>query len=97
MGRTPCYIQSQVVSACQRFRPVAPFFFLAKVPFLFCFFVKYRKGCDHIDMLMTFPWCTDFKYVWVRGSNFNRSGVNRGYTNRQTDRQIIHTFSIMMS
>ena len=31
MGPTPCYSQSQVASACQSFRPVAPFFFLAKV------------------------------------------------------------------
>ena len=31
---TPCYSHSQVVFACQSFRPVAPFFFMAKVPFL---------------------------------------------------------------
>ena len=33
-GTNPCYLQSQVVSACQSFRPVAPFFFLAKLPFM---------------------------------------------------------------
>ena len=33
MGHTLCYLQSQVVCACQSFRPVAPFLFLAKVPF----------------------------------------------------------------
>ena len=31
MGPTPCYLQSLVVSVCQNFKPVAPFFFLAKV------------------------------------------------------------------
>ena len=30
---TQVYSQSQIVSACQSFRPVAPFFFLVKVPF----------------------------------------------------------------
>ena len=30
MGSTPCYLQSQVVSACQSFRPVVPFFFSGK-------------------------------------------------------------------
>ena len=34
MGPTPCYLQSQVVSAYQSFRSVAPFFFLVKVPSL---------------------------------------------------------------
>ena len=34
MGPTPCYLQSQVVSACQSFRLAVPFFFLAKVSFL---------------------------------------------------------------
>ena len=42
----PSNPQSQVVSACQRFRPVAPFFFLAKVPFLplKMFLKKIQKG-----------------------------------------------------
>ena len=48
--------QSQSVSVCQSFRPVAPFFFLAKVPFLA--FKQYRNGCGHIDMLMTLPLVT---------------------------------------
>ena len=43
------------------FRPVAPFFFQAKVPFAVLLFVvvvffKYRNGCGHIDMLTAFPW-----------------------------------------
>ena len=42
MGPTTCYSQSQTVSACQGFRPVAPFFFMAKVPFLAYF--KIHKG-----------------------------------------------------
>ena len=33
---------------------LAPFLFLAKVPFLA---FLYRKGFGHIDMLITFPWC----------------------------------------
>ena len=33
MGPTPCYSQHQVVFSCLSFRPVAPFFFLVKVPF----------------------------------------------------------------
>ena len=45
MGPTPCYSKGQVVSACQSFRPVAPFFFLVKIPFLVCvFFFKIQKG-----------------------------------------------------
>ena len=39
---TPCYSLSQVVSICQSFRPLTPFFFLTKVPFL-AFFLEYRK------------------------------------------------------
>ena len=54
MGSMP-YLQSQVGSACQSFRPVGPFFFLAKVSFL-ALKIIYRKGCGHIDMFMTFPW-----------------------------------------
>ena len=41
MGLTPCYLQSQVVSAYHSFRPVAPFFFfffLAKAPLMMLFF-----------------------------------------------------------
>ena len=33
IGSTPCYSDSKVVSAYQNFGPVAPLFFLAKVPF----------------------------------------------------------------
>ena len=42
VGPTPYYSKRQVVSACQNFRPVAPFFFLVKLPFLT--FFEYRKG-----------------------------------------------------
>ena len=50
MGPTLHYLQSQVVSACQSFRPVAPFFLLAKVPFLFL--VLIQKGV----------WCCTYAY-----------------------------------
>ena len=44
-------------SVCMpKFRPVAPFSFLAKALFLAFLKLLYRKGCGHIDMLMTFPW-----------------------------------------
>ena len=39
MGLTPCYSQSQVVTACQNFRSVAPSF-MAKVPFLAFFDIE---------------------------------------------------------
>ena len=38
MKPSPSYMQSLVVSACQSFRSVAPFFFLAKIPILLFFF-----------------------------------------------------------
>ena len=41
----PHVIRSQVVSACQSFRPVAQFFFwLKNHSGLFFFFFEYRKG-----------------------------------------------------
>ena len=43
MGPTPSYLQSQVVSACQSFRPLAPFLFLVKDPFLVLYFLI-KKG-----------------------------------------------------
>ena len=58
MGPNPCYLQNQVESVCQSFRPVAQSFFLTKVQFFSCFFVLffyYRNGCGHIDILMMFP------------------------------------------
>ena len=55
MGPTLCYLQSQIVSAFQSFRPAAPLFFLTRLTFL-AFFKKYIKGFGHIDMLMMFPW-----------------------------------------
>ena len=91
MGPTPCYLQSQVVSACSSipFSEKNTFFFLNQkgvrpyryangvplvtlIPNIYGFvglalsffwqkyhffaFFKYRKGCGHIDLLMTFPW-----------------------------------------
>ena len=35
------------MSACQRFSPVAPFFFSGKSTIFG--FLEYRKGCGHID------------------------------------------------
>ena len=49
MGPTPCYSQSQVVSVCQSFRPVAQFFPLAK--YFFSSFFSMEKGCGHINIL----------------------------------------------
>ena len=50
MGPTPCYLQSQVVSACSG--------------------------------------DTDSNYIWFHRSNFNRSSINHGYTDGQTDKTI---------
>ena len=68
MEPTPCYSQSQVVSVCQSFRPVAQFFFSPAKYFSF-FFFSMEKGCGHIDMLKTFPGDTDciYIYIWVCG------------------------------
>ena len=50
MAATPCYSKSQVVSVCQSFRPVAPFFFSGKVPFVVFLIQKgiwpYRHAYD---------------------------------------------------
>ena len=43
MEPTLCYLQSQVVSACQSFRPVASFFFSGK-SILFLAFFLIQKG-----------------------------------------------------
>ena len=54
MGSTPCYLQSQVVSAFQSFMSVAPLFFL--VPFLAFFLIQKRDVAyqyAHDDPLMT--------------------------------------------
>ena len=64
MGPIPCYSQSQVVSVCQSYRPVAQFFFPAST---FFFFFSMEKGYGHIDMLKTFPGDTNRKYMWVCG------------------------------
>ena len=50
IGPTLCYSKGQVVSACQSFRPVAPFFFLALLTLLAFLYIK-RCGHDH-DVLM---------------------------------------------
>ena len=63
MGPTPCYSQSQVVSVCQSFRPVAQVFPPAK--YFFSFFLGMEKGCGHIDVLKTFPGNTDCKYIYI--------------------------------
>ena len=90
MGPTPCYSQSQVVSVCQSFRPVAQLFFLAEY-FSFFLFFGMEKGCGHIDMLKTFPDDTDYKYIYMGlWSNFNCSSMNPTM-HRQTDRQTIRT------
>ena len=65
MGPTPCYSQSQVVSVCQSFRPVAQFFFRQSIFLSFLFFsLSMEKGCGHIDVLKIFPGDTDCKYIY---------------------------------
>ena len=51
MGPNPCYSQSQVVSACRRFRPVAPFFFSGKCTIFGLYLIQkgvwpYRCACN---------------------------------------------------
>ena len=71
MGPTPLYSQSQVVSVCRSFRPVAQFLSPAKYNFSIKKEKKLRieKGCGYIDVLITFPGHTDPKYIymWVCG------------------------------
>ena len=43
MGPTPCFSLSQVVFACQHFRPVASYFVLSKISFL-AFFFNLERG-----------------------------------------------------
>ena len=65
-GTHPCYSQSQVVSVCQSFKPVAQFFFPAKnFSFFYFFFLSMVKGYGHIEVLKTFPCDTDCKYMFV--------------------------------
>ena len=40
------------------------------------------------------PLVTDSKCVWVRGSDFNHSSMNRGYMDRPTDRQTDRLFAL---
>ena len=63
------------------FRPVAPFFFLAKVPFLAIFFNTERGVA-----MKRSPGDTNSIYMWVCGSKFNCSGVK--------DRPTIRTFIV---
>ena len=81
MGPTPCYLHSQVVSACQVLGLVAPLFFLEKVSFL-----NTERGVAIDTHLKCYTVDTDSKYIWVCGSNFNRSSMNRGYADTQTER-----------
>ena len=63
-GTHPLLSQSQVVSVCQSFSPVAQFFFLVKF-FSFFFFLSMEKRCGHIDVLKTFPGDTDHIYIYI--------------------------------
>ena len=74
MGSIPCYLQSQIVSACRTFRPVAPLFFLEKV--LFLAFLKIQKGVWPYRYAHDVPLVTLILTIWVRGSNLNCSNVN---------------------
>ena len=67
------------------FRPVTPFFFLAKVPF-FGFLGNTERVVAIQTCLRHSPGNTDYKYMWVCGSNFNRSSVNRGWMDGQINR-----------
>ena len=66
MGPTPWHSQRQVAFACQSIRLVAPFFFLAKVPF-FAFLKKYKSGVAIEICLCCTPDDTDSIYMglWV--------------------------------
>ena len=59
MGPIPCYSQSQVVSVCQNFRPIAHF------PPPPPPFFNMEKGYGHTDMLKTFPGDTGRKYIYI--------------------------------
>ena len=75
MGPTLSYSQSQVLSACQGFRPVAPLFWL--------FFLMqkgvwlYRHAYD-ASLLTLILNIYIYIYIWDCGSNFKCSFVNRG-------------------
>ena len=62
------------MSACQSFRPVIPFFFLEKVPFLAFL------NIERVVVIWTCLRCSlgdaDSKYIWVPRSNFKCSSVN---------------------
>ena len=66
VGSTPYYSQSQVVSACQRFGPVAPFLFSdqSTIFSLLSFFNTERGVCVWpYRYSLTFPNDTDSKYI----------------------------------
>ena len=67
------------------FRPVIQFF--SGKSTIFGFLKIYKNVCGHIDILNS-------NYIWVCGSNFNRSNVNRGYTDRHTDKEADRIFPI---
>ena len=60
-------------SVCMpKFKACSSILFSGKsaIYYFFCFaFLKYKKGCGHIDMLITFSGDTDLKhvYIWVCG------------------------------
>ena len=84
MESTPCYLQSQVVSACQSFRHVAPFFFWQKYRFcLFGFLIQ--KGVWPYRYAYDIPLVTLILNIY--GFVGLTSSVNRGFR----DRQIIRT------
>ena len=77
------------MSACQSFRPVAPFFFLAKVPFLFVvvffgsvFFIK--KGVWPYKYADDIPMVTLILNIY--GILGLTSSMNTGHTDRRKDR-----------
>ena len=53
-GTHPMLFAESSYVCMSSFTSVAQFFFLVKVPSLA--FLEYRKGCGHINMLMTFSW-----------------------------------------
>ena len=66
MRSTPCYLQSQVLSACQSFRPVAPLFFLAEVP-LWLF--KIQRGVWLYEYAYDISLMILILDIWVCGSS----------------------------
>ena len=66
------------------FRPVTPFIFLENHSWLS---LNTERSMAIWTCLRCSPGDTDFKYIWVCGSDFNCSSVNQGYTDRHIDTQ----------